>query len=133
MGAAAFASAPLPPGYVHAPYWPSYGDYKSWVAVVTPTSPDVIFINYRGENCTGFSFNLTNVQTKCFGATLPNGKKYSWNGVANSTNIWFNNYGNEECSGSGGFTRCYQSMKCMNCPPSDPLNCKNPPAPCVQG
>ena len=123
-------TTPLPPGYVHAPYWPHYGGYKSYVVAVTPTSPHVIFVNYPEPNCKGMAWNLTNIQNQCFDATYE-GSTYTWKGFANSNKqMWFENYLSNNCSGSSVVTRCYQTLKCVNCPSSDPIDCKMPNATC---
>lgn len=53
----------------------------------------------------------------------------TWKAFCNETDIWFENYDNEDCSGKSILTRDYVTNKCVNCPLSDPVNCKNGPFP----
>merc|ERR1719231_1849078 len=118
IGAASATAADqkLPPGYVHSPYYPGYGGYKSWVAVATETSPHVIFVNYPEKNCQGMAWNLTNIQHECFTAKFAC-HTYSWKGFANNkSQMWFGNFAGDSCAGESVLTRCYPTMQCINCP-----------------
>lgn len=123
-GATAGESQTLPPGYVHDPYYPNYGGYKSWIAVVTEDTPHIIFVNYPENDCKGMAWNLTNVMNGCFSAKL-GFVDYYWKAVANDKNqVFFNNYLDSGCDGINLYQRCYPTMQCMNCPADDPVDCK---------
>eukprot|EP00750_Incisomonas_marina_P015778 INCI18632.1.p1 GENE.INCI18632.1~~INCI18632.1.p1 ORF type:complete len:143 (-),score=17.17 INCI18632.1:82-459(-) len=102
--------------------------YSSYVAVCDSTSTSVVFQNYLEHDCKHPEPNVTNPLNSCEKAKLL-GVKYTWKAFCNETDIWFENYDNQNCSGKSILTRDYVTNKCINCPLSDPINCKNGPFP----
>ena len=102
-------------------------EYKSYVAHCDGSSSSVTFTNYPDKDCAGQSWTVTNQLNQCVQTELPIvHTKYTWNAYCNSTDIWFNNFHNLDCSGSSMLTRTYVTSQCVNCPWYRP-SCKNGP------
>ena len=95
---------------------PNYGSY---VTTCDQVNQAVIFHNYAQQNCAGSFTNFTKPLNKCYPELLI----FSWNGFCNSTNMWYNNFGNTNCAGNSVLTRMYTVGDCFNCPNPE---CKNP-------
>jgi len=93
-------------------------DYGSYVAICDSSSANVTFVNFPRYNCSGEATVFTTQLNYC-GSELA---FFSWKGFCNSTNMWYINYGNSDCSGSSVLTRMYNTYQCQNCPNPE---CKN--------
>jgi len=98
---------------------PNYGSY---VCVCNANSAEVTFVNYALQDCAGNATIYQKPLFQCLTETYM-GKTYSWNGLCNSTNMWYQNFEGGECQGSSLQTRTYQTLQCLNCPNPE---CKNP-------
>ena len=95
---------------------PNFGSY---VSLCRPGATQVMFRNYKLQNCQG----PYTVFTKPIGGCHTELLIASWNASCNATTTQYFNYMGRSCQGSSVLTRTYTNNQCFNCPNKE---CKNP-------